>query len=80
MDHLMRYFEENQVAFAKQNHGKYILIRGVESSRVVGFFETPKAAYCRAVYQDNLTSGEFLIRQCIFPEEERPAVFYSRVR
>lgn len=77
MDELMEYFEARQLELAKAHHGEYVLI---QDTGIVGFYPTVGDAYWYAVDEAKLTPGKFLIRECVTPDEEQPAIFYSRVR
>ena len=80
MDALVRqhkYFKEHQQEFAEEHHGECVLIykqkeRGFFASYAGGMpiFEALKRKYIE---------GEFLISECIHPEEETPIIFHSRL-
>ena len=75
LEHALQYFKERQEQFARENHGKVVVIY---DSDVFGFFDSELEAYMAATkkYQE----GSFLLRQCLLPEEEERAIFHSRVR
>ena len=70
----LAYFRAKQAKFAQEHHGKFVLIH---EEVVVDFFENELEAY--NVAKAKYPPGSFLIRRCIKPEEETPAVFHSRV-
>ena len=74
LDQALAYFRKHQGEFAKNHHGKLVLIH-VET--VEGFYENELEAYADA--QEKFKPGEFLIRKCIRKEEEAPVIFHSRV-
>lgn len=78
MDALARqhkYFKEHQRKFAEEHHGECVLIYK-QKERV--FFASYTDAYFEALKRKYI-EGEFLISECIRPEEETPIIFHSRL-
>ena len=73
----MKTYRKHQNDLATKYHGKFVLI---SSNGVLGTFPSRTDAYWGAIDDQNLVPGEFLIRECVFPEEERPVVFYTNVK
>lgn len=69
------YFQEHQKQFAEEHHGSFVLIH---QQSVLGFYPSGGDAYSEA-QRRGLSSGTFLIRECVWPEEETTAIFHSRV-
>ena len=67
-------FEQRREEFAENHHGEVVVIHGTE---VAGFFESEREAYLSA--KEKFGKGSFLIRRCLRADEERPAIFHSRV-
>ena len=80
MENLMRFFEQHQSTFAQQHHRKFVLIRQPREPKIVDFFPSYRDAYASAVFEAKIPPETFLIRRCLWAEEEQPAVFHSRVR
>ncbi len=70
----LAYFKEHQSQFAKEHHGKFVLIH---EEFVDGFFEVELEAY--TVAKKKYAAGSFLIRPCLSSEEETTQMFHSRV-
>ena len=77
MDEFMKTFRENQEHLAEQHHGEYVLI---STNGVLGTFPSRFDAYWGAIDDQKLVPGNFLIRECLFRNEERPVLFYSNVK
>ena len=77
IEELLEYYRGIQSHIAEDHHGEYVLIHG---SEIVGFYRTTKDAYWYAVDDKNYVPGSFLIRECLSPAEEKPLMFYSRLR
>ncbi|MCY4259265.1 MAG: hypothetical protein OXC91_03250 [Rhodobacteraceae bacterium] len=73
LDQLLDYFKENQEDFARDHYGKYVVIH---NQSVEGFYDNQLDAFTEA--KERFRPGDFLIRQCIRPDEETVAVFHSR--
>ena len=80
MDKLMRFFENHQAEFAQNHHRQFVLIRQPRKPKIVDFFPSYRDAYASAVFEAKIPPETFLIRRCLRAEEEKPAVFHSRVR
>ena len=74
LDKPTAFFEQHQEEFAKNHHGKIVVIHNTE---VAGFFESEREAYLFAI--EKFEEGSFLLRRCLKANEEHPAVFHSRV-
>ena len=68
-------FRKNQKELAKKHHGERVLIH---DERVIGFFKSDSEAYSTAI-GNGFKEGDFLVRECLSPEEETPLTFHSRV-
>ncbi|MCY4151795.1 MAG: hypothetical protein OXE94_06110 [Aestuariivita sp.] len=73
-DQLTQYFRDHQENFARDHYREYVIIH---NQSVAGFYDDQLEAYLEA--KEKFQPGEFLIRQCIKPEEEKTVVFHSRV-
>ena len=67
-------FQKNQNDFAKNHYKEFVLIH---DEYVEGFYADQLSAYLSGA--DQFPKGEFLIRECIKPEEQEKIVFHSRV-
>ena len=76
LDQLIKIYRAHQPEYARDHHGEFILIS--QEDGVVDFYESPFAAYSVAK-EKGYQPETFLIRKCIAVDEERPAVFHSRV-
>ena len=68
----LELFKARQEDFAKNHHGKYVVIHGDD----IEFFDDEIDAYAYA--KGAFGPGRFLLRQCIRQDEETVAVFHSR--
>lgn len=80
MNKLIRFFENHQAEFAQNHHRQFVLIRQPQKPEIVDFFPSYGDAYASAVFEAKIPPETFLIRRCLRSEEEKPAVFHSRVR
>ena len=76
LDQLLESYRAHQEVYARDHHREYILI--TKDDGVVGFFESPLAAYTVAK-EKGYQPETFLIRECLAADEEKPDVFHSRV-
>ena len=70
----LSYFRDHQEEFAKEHTGQFVLIY---SQNVEGFYDDEIEAYVAA--KRKFPEGTFLLRQCIRKEEEKAAIFRSRI-
>ena len=70
----LSYFRDHQEQFAKEHTGQFVLIC---NQTVEGFYGDEIEAYVAA--KRKFQDGTFLLRQCIRKEEEKAAIFRSRV-
>ena len=75
-DQLLETYRAHQADYAREHHSEYILLS--KDDGVVGFFESPLAAYDVAK-ENGYPPETFLIRECLAADEEKPDVFRSRV-
>lgn len=76
IDHLLETYRARQAEYAREHHSEYILIS--KDDGVVGFYESPLAAY-NVAKEMGYQPETFLIRECLTTDEEKPDVFHSRV-
>lgn len=76
LDQLLETYRARQAEYAREHHGEYILLS--KDDGVVGFFESPLAAY-NVAKEKGYQPETFLIRECLAADEEKPDVFHSRV-
>ena len=74
LDQLLEDYRAHQAEYARDHHGEYILASNEDG--VVGFFDSPLAAYTVAK-EKGYQPETFLIRECIDVDEEKPVVFHS---
>ena len=67
-------FERNRSEYAQKQHGKFVVIHDDE---VLGFYDDITDAYTKGT--EKYEPGTFLIRKCLWENEEEPIVTYSRV-
>ena len=70
----VKLFKEKQQEFANENYGKFVVIFDGE---VKGFYDNQLEAYKLAKAQ--FLNEQFLLQQCVYPEEETKVIFHSRV-
>lgn len=75
LENQIEFFRKIQKRLAREHHGELVLIHG---ERVIGFFNSDSEAYGAAI-KNGFEDGDFLVRQCLNPEEEIPLTFHSRV-
>ena len=71
----IEYFLQHQAQFAGEHYHQFVLIH---QQSPLGFYNSGGEAYEEA-QRRGLESGTFLIRECVRPGEDAPAVFHSRV-
>lgn len=76
IDQLLETYRARQAQYARDHHSEYILIS--KDDGVVGFFESPLAAY-NVAKEKGYQPETFLIRECLAADEEEPVVFHSWV-
>ena len=76
LDQLLEYYRAHQAEYARDHHGEYILVS--KEDGVVGFYDSALSAYSVAK-EKGYKPETFLIRECLDADEEKPAVFHSRV-
>ena len=74
LDTQIAYFEEHRDEFVSKHHHEFVVIY---NETPLGFYTSRMDAYTAA--KKACPPGEFLLRQCLTPEEEPSRVFYSRV-
>lgn len=71
----IRTFKEKQQEFAEDHYGKFVIIYDGD---VIGFYDDQLTAYKYA--KKEFSNEQFLLQQCVYPNEEVESVFHSRVR
>lgn len=74
LERQLEFYREHREKFAQTHHKEFVLIH---SEEVVGFYSSELEAYAEAKKQ--FSPGTFAICPCIFPSEEKPRVFRTRV-
>ncbi|MCY4185977.1 MAG: hypothetical protein OXD45_11770 [Rhodobacteraceae bacterium] len=74
LDKSLKYFEKNRSDFAEKQHGRFVVIH---DDKVLDFYDDITSAYKKG--KENFEPGTFLIRQCLWKDEEEPVITYSRV-
>lgn len=75
LDIQISFFRQHQANLAEKHYGKSVLIH---NESIIGIYGSDTKAYTDAIHH-NYNPGTFLIRLCLRPEEEVPAMFHSRV-